>query len=128
LWIQPQGAQVLHRPPEIYYAPDLTMLSDPKARRVVAEKCHHHLDFSQHLEVPLLEIAIQGTWKDKALVKIVIMQPLWKVIKNVIKIYNYYENRESHLILSLPRWGVEDETGQTTCSNTSDGDSSDPSE
>jgi hypothetical protein len=50
------------------------------------------------------------------------------VIKNVIKIYNYYENRESELILSLPRWGVEDETGQTTRSDTSDGDSSDPSE
>jgi len=34
------------------------------------------------------------------------------VIKNVIKIYNYYEKREFYRILSLPRWGVEDETSQ----------------
>jgi len=76
--------------------------------------------------MPLPQANLKVPQHIRELVHILEMQLDCKVIKNVIKIYNYYENRESDLILSLPRWGVEDETGQTTRSDTSNRDGGDP--
>jgi hypothetical protein len=100
----------------------------PGSARCFAVKSRRHEISNYFYIVPATLDDKVDTWQIKVLVDIVRMHLECKVIKNVIKIYNYYENLESRLILSLPRWGVEDETSQTTRSDSSDGDSSDPTE